>query len=165
MIRPKRTRSGRAYLSYALFALSAALFIAVAVTWYRDENADQQAPPPPSTPGVNQAINVKDALEAQDLEVTFAPGGGRSSELSVAGQLFNVSGAQLYVFIYPQGVAQREEETGAIDPAEMVVVNTRGTPVATGAPRVYIGSNVVAVLYGGDDDLAGKVQRAIEGLP
>lgn len=153
------------YLSYALFALSAALFIAVGVMWYRDDDKDNQAPPPPSTPGANQAINVKDALEAEGLTVSFAPGGGRSNELSIAGQLLEVDGAQLYVFIYPQGVAQREADTSEIDPADMVIVNTRGTPVASEPPRVFIGSNVVTVMYGGDDDLAGKVQRAIEGLP
>jgi hypothetical protein len=165
MDRPKPVRTGRIYLSYALFALSAALFIAVAVMWYRDDENGDQSPPPPTTPGANQAINVKSALEAEDLKVTFAPGGGRSNELSVAGQLFDVDGAQLYVFIYPQGVSQREADMSNVDSAAMTIVNTRGTPVATETPRVYTGSNVIAVLYGGDDDLAGNVQRAIEGLP
>jgi hypothetical protein len=153
------------YLSYALFALSAALFIAVAVMWFRDDNNENQPPPPPSTPGANQAIHVKEALEAEGLSVSFAPSGGRSNELSVAGQLLEVDGAHLYAFIYPQGIAQREEDTSGIDPADMVIVNTRGTPVASEPPRVFIGSNVVTVMYGGDDELAGKVQRAIEGLP
>ena len=165
MNRSKPVRPRRMYLSYLLFALSAALFIAVGVMWFRDDGNDEQTPPPPSTPGANQAINVKDALEAEGLSVSFAPGGGRSNELSVAGQLLEVDGAQIYAFIYPQGVDQREADTGEIDPAAMVVVNTRGTPVASEPPRVFIGSNVVAVMYGGDDDLAEKVQRAIEGLP
>lgn len=160
----KPARTGRIYLSWVLFALSAALFIAVGVMWYQDRDGGEQVAPIPITPGRNEAINVKQALEAQDLKVAFAPGGGRSNELSVAGQLFDVDGAQLYVFIYPQGVAQREADTDGIDPADMVVVNTRGTPVAGGPPRVFIGSNVVAVLYGGSDEIAGKVQRAIEGL-
>jgi hypothetical protein len=165
MQRPKPVRTGRTYLSWALFALSAALFIAVGVMWYQDRNDDPQSAPIPSTPGHNEAINVKEALEAQDLTVSFQPGGGRANALSVAGQLFEVDGAQLYVFIYPEGVAQREEDTEMIDPAEVVVANTRGTPVAGGPPKVYAGSNIIGVLYGGDNAVAAKVQRAIEGLP
>jgi hypothetical protein len=165
MNRARPARTGRTYLSWALFALSAALFIAVGVMWYQDRDNGEQTAPIPITPGRNEAINVKQALEAEGLKVTFAPGGGRSNELTVAGQLLEVDGAQLYVYIYPQGVAQREEDTGNVDPADMIVVNTRGTPVAGGPPKVFIGSNVVAVLYGGSDETAGKVQRAIEGLP
>jgi hypothetical protein len=161
----KPVRTGRTYLSWALFALSAALFIAVALLWYQGRGDDNQPAPVPKTPGQNEAINVKQALEAQGLKVTFAQGGGRSNELSVAGQLFDVDGGQLYVFIYPQGPDQREGDTTEIDPADMTIVNTRGTPVAGGPPKVSIGSNVVAVLYGGSDETATKVQRAIEGLP
>ncbi len=162
----KPARSGRTYLSWALFALSAALFIAVAVIWYQDRDEAAEEPrPPTSVPGENEAIHVKLALEAQGLKVTFSPGGGRSDELAVAGQLFDVDGEQLYVFIYPQGTAQLEEETTGVDLAAMTIMNTRGTPVPGGPPDAYIGSNVVGVLYGTSDEISSKVKEAIEGLP
>lgn len=157
--------SRRNLLSLALFALSAVLFAAVAIVLYqgRGDNAGSMAPPA-STPGHNEAIHVKQALEANGLKVVFAPGGGRSNELSVAGQLFEVDGAQLYVFIYPGGVTQRADDSSDVELTAMTVVNTRGTPVAGGPPRVFTGSNVVGVLYGATDEIAGKVRKSIEGL-
>jgi len=164
MQRARPVRTGRTYLSWALFALSAALFIAVGVMWYQDRDEPSQAPVPTVVAGHNEAIHVKQALEAQDLQVEFAPGGGRSDQISVAGQLLIVGDAQIYIYIYPEGVAQREIDTELLDPAEIEVVNTRGTPVSSETPRAFMGSNVVAIVYGADDDTAAKVQRAIEGL-
>lgn len=164
MQRARPVRTGRTYLSWALFALSAALFIAVGVMWYQDRNEPGQAPVPTVAPGHNEAIHVKQALEAQGLGVEFAPGGGRSDQLSVAGQLLNVGDAQVYAFIYPEGTTQREDDTALLDPTDIEVLNTRGTPVSTEAPRIYQGSNVVGVVYGADDQTAEKVRRAIEGL-
>lgn len=165
MSRANQGSAGRVYASWALLGLSAILFAAVAVLWYRDNNDKAKvAPPPTSAPGRNTAIQVKVALEAQGLKVAFSPGGGRSDELSVAGQLIDVSGEQLYIFIYPEGPEQLQEDTVDLDLAEIGVVNTRGTPVATGTPQVFAGSNVIAALYGTSSDVATKVQAAIEGL-
>ena len=166
MQQPRPARTTRTYVSWALFALSVALFVLVAVLWYRDRDSGSKEPvPPTSIPGQNEAIHVKQALEAQGLKVAFAPGGGRSETLSVAGQLFDVDGEQLYVFIYPEGTAQREDETTGVELSGITVVNTRGTPVPGGPPAVFAGSNVVGVLYGSSEEIAGKVQKAIEGLP
>lgn len=166
MARPNAGARGRAYLSWALLGLSAALFVAVAVLWYRDRESEPELPPPPtSIPGQNQAIHVKSALEAQGLSSTFAPGGGRSPELSVAGQLLDVEGAKLFAFIYPEGPDQLADDTAELDLTEVTVVTTRGTPAAPGTPRVFAGSNVIAVLYGGSEEMAEKVRTAIEGLP
>jgi hypothetical protein len=164
MSEAKQPRSWRIYLSWALFALSAALFVAVALTWYRDRDDGPQTAPIPVTPGHNEAINVKRALEDEDLTVEFGRGGGRAEELTPVGQLFTVDGAELYVFLYP-GVSEREEETSGLALDALEVLNTRGTPTAGGPPRVYVASNVVALLYGASDEVAGKVQSAIEGLP
>ena len=164
MQRARPVRTGRTYLSWALFALSATLFIAVGVMWYQDRDESGQPAVPTTVPGRNEAIHVKQALEAEGLEVAFAPGGGRSDQLSVAGQLLTIGDAQVYAYIYPEGTEQRMDDTELLDPAEIQVLNTRGTPVSTEAPRIFQGSNVVAVVYGADDDTAAKVQRAIEGL-
>jgi hypothetical protein len=166
MSRPRPGNARRAYASWALLGLSVVLFAIVAVLWYRDrESKPTVAPPPASTPGFNQAIHVKEALEAQGLKVAFAPGGGRSEDLSVAGQLFDVNGQSLYVFIYPEGPQQLQDDTVDLDLSAVSVVNTQGTPVAAGDPQVFSGSNVIAVLYGSSSDIANKVKAAIEGLP
>jgi hypothetical protein len=164
---PRRT--GRVLLSWALFAASIALFAAVAYVYWEDRNDEEQIPTPPSNPGRNEMINVKQALEAQDLEVEFLrTGGARSDDLTPAGQGLTVDDATLYVFIYPEGPVAREEETEELqeqNPASLTLLDNRRTPIPGGPPRVFMGSNVVAALVGGDDELAGKVQAAIEGLP
>jgi hypothetical protein len=159
------TRSSRVYLSWVLLALSAVLFAVFALLWYQDRQESGEIPPPPSRPGQAEAINVKQALEAEGLTVAFEPGGGRSPDLSVAGQLLTVDGQALYAFIYPQGVSAREDESIDIVPEEFEVRGTNGEPIAGGPPRVYIGSNVIVALYTDSGEVASKVQAAIEGLP
>lgn len=158
-------RSARVYLSWALLGLSAILFAAFAIVWYQDRNSSDAVPTPPSRPGQNEAINIKQALEAQGLTVKFEPGGGRSEDLSVAGQLFSVDGAPLYAFIYPQGVSAREDDSAELDLAVFEITGTDGEPIAGGPPRVTSGSNIIVALYGASDEIAEKVQTAIEGLP
>lgn len=166
MSRAHQRNMGRAYASWALLGLSAVLFAVVAVLWYRDNHDKPKvAPPPTSAPGMNTAIQVKVALEKQGLKVAFSPGGGRSEELSVAGQLLDVNGEPLYIFIYPEGPEQLRDDTVDLDLSQITIVNTRGTPIAAGTPRVFSGSNVIGVLYGSSSEVAGKVQAAIEGLP
>lgn len=162
----KPRRPVRTYISWALFAVSAALFVIVALLWYQDRENQNALPTPPSRPGRNEAINVLNALREQDLKADFdRTGGGRAQVLSVAGQAIKIGDAELYVFIYPQGVESRELDIEDLDFAEISVVDTAGTPVADGTPNVFTGSNVVAVLYGGSSDTATKVKQAIEGLP
>jgi len=163
-VAPRRTR--RSYLSWLLFAAAIALFAVVGYLYWQDRGEDEQLPPPPSNPGRNEMINVKQALEAQALTVEFLrTGGARSPDLTPAGQGLTIGDATVFVFIYPGGVAAREEEAAELDLATVTLEDVRGTPIPGGAPKVYAGSNVVAALVGGDDDLAARVQTAIEGLP
>jgi hypothetical protein len=52
-----------------------------------------------------------------------------------------------------------------LDPAALDLASSAGTPVSQESVRVFAGSNVVAALYGADDDTAERVESAIEGLP
>ena len=161
----RRARAGgRSYLSWALFAISALLFVVVAYLYFKPGGEDAKPiPTPPAVVGKNEMINVKQALERQGLQVAFAAGGARSDSLSEAGQLLQVDGAPLYVFVYP-GVTDRANDTAGIDLAALMLLDIRGTPVAAGPLDVSMGSNVVAILAGGDAALAAKVHRAVEGL-
>ena len=58
-----------------------------------------------------------------------------------------------------------EDFASDLDLTDMTVTNTRGTPTSGGPPEVFLGSNVVAVLYGASEEVSTKVQTAIEGLP
>lgn len=162
----KRTGRSRSLLSWILFAVSAALFITVGVLYYRDSNKDEQIPTPPSVPGRNEAINIKQALEAQGLTVSFPTNGGgaRAEAFSQPGQLLMVDGKPLYYFLYPS-VDARENDTTGLEASSLLLINIAGTPIAQGVPHLVSGSNVAAVLMGGDDALNQKVDAAIQGLP
>jgi hypothetical protein len=154
------------WVSLALFGLAAALFVVVAVVYVRDRGKKDEVPPTPaSVPGHAQTINVVNALKAQGIKADFSRGGGaRIEALTPPGQGLTADGKPLYVFIY-EDPATREEETADLAPTDLVLVDVTGTPVAGGAPHAVGGSNVYAVLLGGDADLAAKVDRAIQGLP
>jgi hypothetical protein len=152
-------------VSLVLFGLAAVLFIAVGVLYIRDEREKEQTPPPPSSvPGHAQLKNVVDALAAQDIDVDYSrEPSPRFANLTPPGQGLTVDGNPLYVFIYEDPTI-REDETASLGPADLTAVDRNGTPVA-GDPHAAGGSNIYVVLFGGDADLAAKVDRAIQGIP
>jgi hypothetical protein len=153
------------WVSLALFGLAAVLFVVVAVLYVRDRGNDDKVPPTPvSKPGQAQSINVVNALKAQGIKANFSGGGARSDAMTPPGQALTVDGHPLYVFIY-EDPTSREDETADLDVADLGLVDVNGTPVAGGTPHAVGGSNVYAVLFGGDEDLTAKVDRAIKGLP
>jgi hypothetical protein len=165
--RESRPRSAVAnWLSLALFGVAAVLFVVVAVLYVRDRGNNSKVPPTPaSVPGHAQSINVLNALKAQGVKADFSHGGGaRMDALTPPGQGLTADGQPLYVFIY-EDPATRAAETADLAPADLVLVDVNGTPVAGGAPHAVGGSNVYAVLLGGDQALAAKVDRAIKGMP
>lgn len=164
--RGSRPRSAIAnWVSLALFGLAAVLFVVVAVLYVRDRGSGAKLPPTPaSVPGKAQSINVLNALKVQGIKAGFSGGGARSDALSPPGQALTADGHPLYVFIY-EDPASREAETAGLDVASLDLLDIRGSPVAGGAPHAVGGSNVYAVLLGGDQALAAKVDRAIQGLP
>ena len=162
--RPAR-RSPTKWLSTALFAIAAVLFIVVAVLYARDRFQEEPTPPPPpSEPGRAQLVNVVQALRAHDLTVEYARQGVRIPELTAAGQGLVVNGTPLYVFLF-ENPATRETEVAELDLTSLTLLSTLGTPVTSGSLHTTQGSNVFAVLVGGSDDLIAKVDAAITALP
>lgn len=164
--RAKRPRSSTAnLLSLVLFGVAAVLFIAVAVLYVRDRRDEDKTPPPPTVePGHAQFINVVEALEAQDIKVEISREAGPQFEnLTPPGQGLTADGNPLYVFIYEDSTI-RDDETSSLEPTDLAGVNRQGTPVA-GTPHGVGKSNVYVILFGGDADLAKKVDTAIQGLP
>ncbi|MEA2528250.1 MAG: hypothetical protein QOF33_69 [Thermomicrobiales bacterium] len=152
-------------LSLALFALAAILFVAVAVLYVRDrQDKDQTPPPPPSQPGHAQLKNVVDALRAQGIEteVSREPS-PQFAALTPPAQGLTADGNPLYVFIYDDPTI-REDESGPLEAADLLPESATGT-IPSGEPHPVGGSNIYVVLFGGDAELAAKVDRAIQGLP
>ena len=146
----------------------ALVLVALGVLFYRDRTEDDSLPPrPTSEAGSAESIDVLEALRAEGLNAEFGQGRGiPRGVLAEPGQLFVVEGVPLYAFIYTS-VAEREEDTANVDP-ERLLAEAPTPATATAAPpaeaRVAAHSNVL-VLFAGDDDLAARVTRAIEGIP
>jgi hypothetical protein len=160
----QRKRSGRAWLSYGLFALSAVLFAAV-IYMYVDHRNEEKTPPPPSAQaGGNEMKDVLSALKDQGLTVDYGRSADRAIGLTQVAQAIVINGETGYVFIYPDP-QQRQTDQDRVDANSLTIVNTRSTPVATDPPQLYGGSNVIVAIYSTEADVQKKVQTAVEGLP
>jgi hypothetical protein len=155
--------------SSLIFAALAIVLVAIAgYIWYEenDEGDAPTAPPPnPETVGRIEAINVLDALLAQDLDAELGRSSARASQLSNPGQAITIGSDTLYVFVYTS-VSGREAESSELD-EESLVLMSLGTPVAggDGPPLVIAKGNIIVVLPGGDDELREQVEAAIASLP
>ena len=159
--RPARRGWNRASL---LFLGLAVVLAAIAIYLALAGDEPEVPPPPPAPVGENELIHVQLALEAEGLDVESGRQGVPAGALEVPGQRLTVEGTPLYVFRYPNPDAA-EAAAATVDPAAVLPARSpSGTPFPTGEPRLYRGSNIVALLVGGSDELAGQVQRAIEGL-
>ncbi len=155
--------------SSLIFAALAIVLVAIAgYLWYDENNEDDAptAPPPnPETVGRIEAVNVLDALIAQDLDAAFGRSAARAAQLSNPGQAITIGSDTLYVFVYPS-VPAREADSNGLD-EESLVLTSLGTPVAggDGPPHVVIKGNIIVVLPAEDDELRENVDAAIASLP
>lgn len=161
-------------LSTLLF-VAAIGFAAVAAWFYFDERRDQPEEniPPTAQPGQHNLASVVTALQESGVDAKVGRGTTALTEQlpDQRGQLVDIGdGAQeLYVFIYTDpttGVEDRQAASDALDPATLTLSTRAGQALAEGEElHVSAGSNVIAVLAGGDDELVAQVQEAIESLP
>jgi hypothetical protein len=146
-----------------IFALVAVVFAILAVVLYLRPGRGV-APLPVAGPGGNQIVNVTNALKAQGLEVEQPPGHFiPAGEVSVPGQGVEINGAPGYIFLFPNADKAQTEVDG-VSPSRLVPTELRGTPQPEGERRAVLGSNVVVVLVGGDDETWNKVQAAVATL-
>lgn len=166
MAEPGSNRSPRNLLSLLLFGLAIALLAYAGYTYIQGRQDQTGQAPPPHVAGHAELKNVSDALVAQGLTVEYGRDAAPAGIFSEPGQQLLVEGTPLYVFIFDSPEA-RAAETENIVPDQLLVANQLGTPVVGNDTPVAMaeGSNVATLLVGGDADLAGKVQVAIEGLP
>lgn len=146
-----------------IFALVAVVFAILAVFLYLRPGRGV-APVPVAGPGGNQIVNVTNALKAQGLDVEQPPGHFiPAGEVSVPGQGVEINGAPGYIFLFPDAKTAQDEVDG-MNPSSLAPTDLRGTPLPEGERRAVLGSNVVVVLVGGDDETWNKVQAAVATL-
>ncbi len=171
---PSRRRRGAQLLSTLLF-LAALVFAGAAIyIWYIDEEpADNLPPVPTATPGLHTLADVLNAFRNAGLDGDYgrSPATVKSNQMDPPGQHLIIEDQSVYVFIFPSGdaesaVASREAAAQDLDPATMTLTTPSGQSFSTGETlSISEGSNVIAVLVGGDADLQAQVRDVIEGLP
>lgn len=169
-----RRRRGAQILSTLLFLVALVFAGAAIYIWYIDEEPTEDVPPvPTATPGLNTLADVLGSLEEAGLDGDYgrSPATVKSNQMSPPGQHLIVEDQSVYVFIFPSGDAQsaaaaREEAAQDLDPATMTLTTPSGQSFGEGETlTVSDGSNVIAVLVGGDEELQTQVRDVIEGLP
>lgn len=168
------SRRGAQILSSILFVAAIGFAAAGIYLYYFDtENVPDEPPVPRTTPGRNGLVDVIRALQAAGLEADYgrSPSTADSSQIDTPGQHVIVEGQPLFIFTFPGADANaarlaRETAAADLDPATMTLATRGGQAIGDGETlRAFQGSNVIAVLVGGGDDLAADVQAVIESLP
>jgi len=159
-------------LSTVLF-IAAIVFAAAAIYLYFEGGDSPNGPEPPAAEvGRNEFANVVTGLKDAGLSAQPGRYSAETSQLTQPGQTIEVNDHNLFVFIYPdsngdQAVADREADAADLDPATMQLTSRSAErPLNEGEDvHIFQGSNVIAILVGGDDDLVKKVGDVIAALP
>lgn len=172
--RRRSARRGAQILSTFLFVAAIAFAGAALYIWQtEDDDPDQTPPIPTSTPGRNGLADVLGALEGAGLEGDFgrSPATVKSNQMDPPGQNLRVEDQTVFIFIFTEGqdlsaVDAREAAMADLDAATMQLTTPSGRVVSEGETlSISSGSNVIAVLVGGDPDLVATVESTIENLP
>lgn len=165
-------RRGAHLLSTILF-IAAIAFAAGAVYLYIAEDDTPEGPArPEAEAGRNELAHIVGGLDDAGLDAQYGRYSVESNQLTQPGQTIEVEERSLFVFIYPDAngdaaVAAREADAAGVDPATMTLQSSSAERVIGEGEELHVfeGSNVVAVLVGGDDALVTDVQNVIESLP
>jgi hypothetical protein len=158
-------RKLQTWVSTLLLIVSAGLFALVAVLYLRGDDEPSEPVAPTAVPGQNKAIDVLNALKAQDLDAEFGPQGTdvRSVMLERPGQAITLKSGTVYVFIYPDPSTQ-EDVLLDLTAEDVDIEDVAGNQLQAGEPRLFASSNVAALLVNGTEDEAQKVSEAIASL-
>lgn len=171
---PRRSRVAQ-LLSTVLFVVALGFAVAAAWIWYTDDADSGPGTPPPARSAeeidLAQVLSVLDETD-DGWDYGRSPATVRSDQIEVPGQHLKLGDAHLYVFIFtgPDAearVAAREQAGAQLDPDTMALTTPSGQDAnPDGAPlAVSQHSSVIAILVGGDEQLAGEVEAALATLP
>lgn len=166
------TRRWAHLLSTVLF-IAAIAFAAAAVYLYMTQDDSPSGPErPPAEVGRNEFAHVVGGLNDAGLDAQPGRYSAEANQLEQPGQTIEVGDHNLFVFIYPDAsgevaVADRQADAADLDP-DTIELRSRSAerPLNEGEEvHIFEGSNVIAILVGGDDELVDTVRDVIESLP
>lgn len=161
------------HLLSSLLFVAAIVFAGAAVYLYLEGDDTPSGPERPAAEsGRNEFANVVTGLTDAGLHAQPGRYSAETSQLTQPGQTIEVEGQNLFIFIYPDAdgaaaIADREADAADLD-AETIELTSRSAerPLNDGEDvHIFQGSNVVAILVGGDDELVSTVEDVISSLP
>ena len=170
---PSSSRRRWPHLLSTLLFIAAIAFAGAAIyLYFTDSNAPSGPERPAAEAGRNEFAHIVGGLT--DAGVKAQPGrySAEANQLSQPGQTIEVEGHNLFVFIYPDAdgavaIADREADAADLDPETLKLTSRSAErPLNEGEElHIFQGSNVVAILVGGDADLATTIEGVIASLP
>ncbi len=172
--RPRRSRTAQV-LSTILFVV--AIGFAAAALWLLLTDDSTPAPDGPAPAQSVEQIDLAQVLavlnaDGGDWDYSRKPASARSNQLDMPGQALSLDDDRLlFVFIFT-GASAEERVAAAEQAAESVDLDTMtltasGTVLNADGQPLYMAqhSNVIAILLGGDEELAADVQQGLDQLP
>lgn len=175
---PARSRRSRTaqWLSTVLFIV--AIGFAAAAIWLMltdDSTSGPNGPEPAQSVEQIDLAQVLGVLKTSDDDWDYSrsPSGARANQIQMPGQALKLDDDRLlFVFIFTGAsgddrVAAREQAAEQVDLDTMTLTTTSGTVLNADGQPLYMAqhSNVIGILLGGDEALAGEVQEALDRLP
>lgn len=163
----------RAHLLSTVLFIAAIAFAVAAVYLYVTQDDSPSGPERPAAEaGRNEFAHVVDGLEDAGIDARPGRYSAEANQLDQPGQTIEVGDQNLFVFIYPDAngdvaVADRQADAADLDPETIELRSRTAERPLNEDEEVHIfeGSNVIAVLVGGDDELVGTVRDVIASLP
>ena len=173
--RPRRSRTAQV-LSTVLFVV--AIGFAVAALWLMYSDDSKTGPEGPAPAQSVEEIDLAQVLGVlktggDNWDYSRSPASARSNQLAMPGQVLKRDDGQLlFVFIFTGSsaedrVAAAERAAADVELGTMTLKTTSGAVLNDEDQPLYMAqhSNVIAILLGGDEALAGEVQQALDQLP
>lgn len=171
---PRRSSGPRwPHLLSTILFIAAIGFAVAAVYLYIDGKNTPSAPERPTAqPGLNEFASVVDGLKDAGLHAQPGRYTATANQLDQPGQTIEVNDHNLFVFIYPDAdgehaIADRKADATDLDPETLTLTSRSAERPLNEGEEVHIfqGSNVIAILVGGDDALVKSVGDVIASLP
>jgi hypothetical protein len=167
-------RRGPHILSTLLFVTAIGFAAVAAYLYWNEQEDDKNEPtPPPAISGQWGFGQVQNAFKEAGLSTEVGRTNGHADEFEgIPGQFITVNGTDVYIFIFSKTsevdnpITKAEEVSNSIDPTTLKLTRaSSGDVIGEGEElHVFQGSNIVAVMVGGESDDVDKVRQVIEGL-
>ena len=168
-------RRGPHILSTLLFLTAIGFAAVAAYLYWEEQQEDKNEPTPPAAePGSWTLAQVRSALDTAGFDTDVGRTNGHTDQIpaTIPGQIITVDGTEVYIFIFsrtaesddPAGEAKATYDDMDLETLTLTRQSSRDVIAKGDELTVFQGSNIIAIMVGGEEEDVEKVRTAIEGL-